>query len=233
MIAANEGPELSPARGQGERVERILDRREEVRYEGDLDGSFALSGEARGSSASVMVFACRITSISAKAISITAPAKGTVGEQLWVDVRGFGIIRGEVERHLDEGFVLAVVGNTELRRKLETWVALLRRRGGRVSGEQRGHMRIRPRDPRTMVRLPDGSLVRGMVSNISRSGAAISADCMLNPGDRVVVGKVPAKVVRQLEVGFAVSIEDVLEAAAVDRLVTGFQGAPEITLQAG
>jgi hypothetical protein len=221
------------SRDHGERVERTLDRRAEVRYEGDLDGSFALSGEERGSGASVMVFACRVTSISAQAISVTAPAKGAVGSQIWVDVRGFGIVRGEIERHLDEGFVLKVIGNAEVRRKLGAWVALLRRRGGRISAEKREHMRTRPRDPRTMVRLPDGNLVRGLVSNISRSGAAISADCVLAPGDRIVVGEVPAQVVRRLEIGFAVAFEVVLEAAAVDQLVTGFHGAPAITREAG
>jgi hypothetical protein len=224
---------MSLARDDDQQPGRIADRRMEARYDGDLDGTFALSGEGRSADGAVLVFACRVTSISARAISLTAPAKGAVGEHIWVDVKGFGIVRGEVERHLDEGFVLHVTGTAELRRKLGNWVSLLRRRGGLTSSEQRGHIRSRPRDPRTMVRLPDDRLVRGLVRNISRSGAAISADCMLQPGDRVVVGRVPARVVRHLDVGFAVKFEQVLGAAEVDALATGFGDPPEITLQAG
>ncbi|HET8726112.1 MAG TPA: PilZ domain-containing protein [Alphaproteobacteria bacterium] len=212
-------------------VERILDRREEVRYEGGVDGSFALSGQGR--SGGVLVFACRINSISAKSIVLTAPAKGSVGEQIWVDVRGFGIVRGEIDHHLDEGFVLRVIGSGDFQRKLGAWVNLMRRRGGRVSSDKRAHMRAQPRDPRTMVRLPYGELVRGLVSNVSRSGAAISADCTVEPGDEVIVGLVPARVVRRLEVGFAVAFDEVLEAAVVDRLVTGFRDTPILDRDAG
>jgi hypothetical protein len=156
---------------------------------------------------------------------LTAATRGQVGEHLWVQVDGFGILRGEIVRLTEDGFVMTLVGGEEQRNKLNAWVIWLRRRGGRMSGDQREHVRTRPHDPRTTLTFVDGKVLRGLVTNISRSGAAISADVTPPPGTELVVGKVAARVVRHLEVGFAVEFASVLQAADADSLVTGFDPA--------
>ncbi|WP_421759735.1 PilZ domain-containing protein [Devosia sp.] len=171
----------------------------------------------------MQAFACRITSISASGLVLVAPVQGQIGEAVLVDVEGYGIVRCEVQQLREDGFVCRTLLTDDQIRRLDTWVGWLRRRGGRISGDKRGHMRLKPRDARTTLTLSDGTAVRGLVTDLSRSGAAVSTDCMLEMGSLVVVGHVPARVVRALAVGFAVEFERVLEAKEADTLVTGFE----------
>lgn len=212
-------------------LRRALERREEPRFDGGLDGSFSLSGgRADGG---VRVFACRVTSLSANGMVVTAPVQAQEGENVLVDLPGFGLLRSQVTQVRPDGFVASVLIGHDQRGRLSTWIQWLRRRAGRMDGDKRGFMRIRPRDPRTTVTLADGSVLPGLLMDLSRSGAAISVDLEPVVGMELVVGQVPARVVRQLEVGFAVEFARVLEAAEADTMVSGFEPAPETTALAG
>lgn len=206
-------------------LQRAVERRDDARYEGGLDGSFSLSGGRadRG----VRVFACRITSISANGMVVTAPVSTHEGENVLIDITGYGLVRGEVKRVREDGFICNVLMADGQRSKLATWIHWLRRHAGRITGDKRGFVRTRPRDPRTTIALPDGTVLRALITDLSRSGAALSADTVPEPGTPLLVGQVPAKVVRALDVGFAVVFERVLEAIEADTMVSGFEPAPQ------
>jgi hypothetical protein len=205
-------------------LQRSLERRDNVRYEGGLEGSFSLAGGRPDGGA--RVFACRITSLSANGMVVTAPVNTHTGENVLIEITGYGLVRCEVQALRDDGFVCSVLLADSQRSKLATWVNWLRRHAGRIDGDKRGFIRTRPRDPRTTIALADGTVLRALITDLSRSGAALSADLVPDPGTVLMVGQVPAKVVRALEVGFAVAFERVLEAIEADTMVSGFEPAP-------
>jgi len=200
-------------------VQRLPERRSEVRYDGGLLASFTYTPRAGG----VRAVHCTVVSLAPSAMVIAAPVHGDVGEHLWVELEGFGLIRCEIESVREDGFVCFNLLNDEARKRLTTWVAWLRRHGGRISGDSRDFMRTRPRDARTTVTFADGMTADAMLSDISRSGAAVLADRTATPGDAIAVGRVPAHVVRVFEGGFAVAFDEALDAADADRLIAGYE----------
>lgn len=140
-----------------------------------------------------------------------------------MDVEGFGVIRCEIEEVRDDGFFCQNLIKEDARRRLAIWVSWLRRRGGRIAGDQREFMRLRPRDSRTTMIFADGSASDVLLSDVSRSGAAIASTRMVSIGDVVQIGRVPAQVVRIVDGGFAVAFDQVLEAVDADRLVAGYE----------
>ena len=70
--------------------------------------------------------------------------------------------------------------------------------------EDRRHGRIVPRNPGAQVILPNGTIVRVRMIDISLSGAGISATIRPEIGSPITLGKIPGRVVRHLEDGFAI-----------------------------
>lgn len=207
----------------GSSAGRAIEHRDEARFDGGVAGTFSLSGGRSAGPGRVQAFACRIMSISASALVLVAPVQGQVGESVLVDVDGYGLVRGEVSQLRADGFVCRAILTGDQKQRLATWIGWLRRHGGRVAGDKRGHMRLKPRDARTTITLSGGTMVRCLVTDLSRSGAAVSTDFALEIGSQVMIGKVAARVVRALDIGFAVEFERVLQAKEADTLVTGFE----------
>ena len=61
-----------------------------------------------------------------------------------------------------------------------------------------------PRDPRSLLVFADGTVVECLIIDMSLSGAAVSADVQPAIGTPLAIGTVVGRVVRWLEVGFAV-----------------------------
>lgn len=200
-------------------AQRLADRRAEPRYEGRLAATFthaSVEGE-------VSVVACWLVSLSASAMVISADVQAEPGEHIWVDIAGFGIVRCEVERVREDGFICFNLMREDARKRLGSWVALMRRRGGRVDGDHRQFMRTRPRDARTTVTFVNGEAIDARLADVSRSGAAVHCAQTAATGDAVSVGRVPAHVVRPFDGGFAVAFDIILDAADADRLVAGYE----------
>jgi hypothetical protein len=203
---------------------RVTDRRVEIRYDGSINGCYTLSSRRRtDDNTPVQVFACRARSISPTAASVTAPVPGEVGELITARFDGLGIMRGEIDKLVDDGFVFSISASLEQRKKLGAKIDLLKRRNLVGALEKRAYRRQQPLDPRSVITLPDGGVLRCFVIDFSRSGAAISADYMPDIGARVVVGALAAKVVRYLDVGFSVQFEAVQDAEGLGALLTGYQ----------
>ena len=206
--------------GEERLPQRAPDRRAELRYDGGLTATFTYTPRSGGG---VRAVSCTVLSLSASAMVIAAPVQGMVGEHLWVELEGFGLVRCEIEQLRDDGFVCVNLLKEDAQRRLAIWVSWLRRRGGRLAGDQRAFMRLRPRDARTSVIFVDGTGADVLLSDVSRSGAAIACSRSVEIGELVQVGRVPAHVARIVEGGFAVAFDQVLEAADADRLVAGYE----------
>jgi len=70
--------------------------------------------------------------------------------------------------------------------------------------EDRRHDRIVPRDPRTVLVMPDGSQMACQVIDMSLSGAAIASKNKPEIGTIVRLGKTPGRIIRHIDQGFAV-----------------------------
>lgn len=207
---------------QKSKLLRVVDRRAEHRFVGSINGCYTLAGRRQTVSGAVEVFACRTQSISTFAAALTAPVAGEVGEGVTARLDGIGILRGQIERLLGDGFVLTLTASEEQRSKLGRQLDSLRRRSVVQVKDKRGFQRTHPADPRSVIALPDGTQMRCFVIDLSRSGAALSADCAPEIGSPLVVGKLASTVVRHLDVGFVVKFDAVQDAVGLEPLVTGF-----------
>jgi hypothetical protein len=82
--------------------------------------------------------------------------------------------------------------------------------------EDRRHDRVQPRIARTVITLDDGQQVVARLIDVSTSGAGIATDLKLAMDQRIVVGKLPGKVVRVFEGGVAVEFGRVLTQPEID-----------------
>ena len=192
----------------------------DVRFIGPVVGRYALeSRRARGRG--VQVFACRLQSISATSVVASAPVTGSIEENVTTHFQPFGTLRGKIARHIDGGFCIDIDATSEERERLATRIDWYKKRTFAGLTDKRQHKRFMPRDPRSVLLLADGKLLPCLIIDISASGAAVSADVDPAVGSALAVGRVVARVVRLLEVGFAVQfveeqasdeIEDMLHA---------------------
>jgi hypothetical protein len=80
----------------------------------------------------------------------------------------------------------------------------------------RAHPRFAPLDPNSTVTLPSGEQHECRVPNVSASGAVILCSHIASVGDYLVLGSIPAQVVRQVDRGFAVRFLEVQEQSAIE-----------------
>jgi hypothetical protein len=76
-----------------------------------------------------------------------------------------------------------------------------------------------PRDPRSAVVLGGGDVLPCLVIDMSASGIAVSADYEPALGEPLAVGRMIGRVVRRLEVGFAVQFIEPLGLEVVEELM--------------
>jgi hypothetical protein len=152
----------------------------------------------------VQVFACRVQSISPKMAVFTAPVSGAQGDWVTAHFQELGIIRAQITRHLDRGFAMDIVATDEERTKLGAKIDWVKKNTHEAVADKREHKRKLPRDPRSIIILPNGGKMNCFIMDMSRSGVAISADVDLDIGTPLAVGNVVGRVVRHLEVGFAI-----------------------------
>lgn len=189
-----------------------------VRFVGSINGCYTLASRREQAKAGgVEVFACRVISISPFSIAVTAPVVGTQGEQLTSNIDGIGIVSGRIERHIPDGFVFDIEASDDERAKLASKIRWLKQNRSRREQDRRDHPRLVPREPRSLLKLADGRVLRCMLIDISRSGAAVSADVPPQVGLPLTVGTVPGKVVRPLTVGFAVQFDELLPTEGLEK----------------
>lgn len=189
----------------------------DVRFIGPVMGRYAL--ESRMRRKGVQIFACRLQSISARQVIASAPVPGRIDEGITVHFHPFGTVRGVVARHVEGGFAMDIACDDEGRDRLAAKIDWYKKRTFAGVTDKRQHRRFMPSEPRSALVLSDGTVLPCLVIDMSASGAAVSADHEPDIGEPLAVGQVVARVVRRLDVGFAVQFVDEQAADAVEALL--------------
>ena len=175
----------------------------DVRFIGAVAGRYAIPDRKDGADGKVPVFACRLCSISTRVAVVVGPVVGKPGEVVTAHFDEFGILRGRINRQLTSGFVAELLLSPVERNKLGGKIVWQKKRVHEQVPDRREHKRILPRDPRTVITLADGTRVPCFVIDISATGVAVSAHIAPELGTPMAVGKLVGRVVRYLDVGFA------------------------------
>lgn len=189
----------------------------DVRFIGPVMGRYAL--ESRMRTGGVQIFACRLQSISTTQIIASAPVPGCLEEGITVNFEPFGTLRGQVVRHVDGGFGMEIEADTDDRDRLASKIDWYKKRTFAGLTDKRRHRRFMPREPRSALILASGHVLPCLIIDMSASGAAVSADVDPPMGEPLAIGRVVARVVRRLEVGFAVRFLNDLEFETMEEML--------------
>ncbi|UYO00293.1 MAG: PilZ domain-containing protein [Devosia sp.] len=175
----------------------------DVRFIGAIAGRYALPESRNNAEEKVPVYACRLCSISTRLLVAVGPVVGKEGELVATHFDEFGILRGRITRRLPSGFVLDLQLNEAERDKLGAKIEWQKKHVHAQVPDKREHRRILPREPRSTITLGDGTRIPCFVIDVSQSGVAVSAPISPEVGTPMAVGRVVGRVVRYLDVGFA------------------------------
>lgn len=178
-----------------------------VRFVGRISGRYTLP--ERPPLSGVSVFACRTQSLSPGETILSAPVSGSVGTPVSANLDHVGLIHGQISRHIDGGFAMVLDDERNDIDNVTARIDWLKKR--RVAGipDNRSHKRFIPRAAETHIVLADGQLLKCFIIDMSASGVAISMDFQPEIGTPLAVGSVVGRVVRHLDVGFAVKFAQV------------------------
>jgi len=148
-------------------------------------------------------FPCQIINMSPGGLALLAPGIGNVGDRVIAYLDHIGRVEGKITRIIDNGFAMSVGATARKRDKLASQLTWLANRDILNLPEDRRHDRIVPRNPIAVLTLEDGSKMTSRIIDLSLSGAAIAAENRPAMRSMVSLGRVKARVVRNLEEGFA------------------------------
>ncbi|MGN6115335.1 MAG: PilZ domain-containing protein [Nitrobacter sp.] len=148
-------------------------------------------------------FPCQIINMSPGGLAMLAPGIGNVGDRVVAYLDHIGRVEGKITRIIDNGFAMTVGATPRKRDKLAAQLTWLANRDILNLPEDRRHDRIVPRNPIATLTLEDGSKMTCRIIDMSLSGAAIAAEHRPPLKSQVALGRVQARVVRNLEEGFA------------------------------
>src|SRR3984957_19950349 len=172
------------------------ERRRFQRLSGNLLGRYMLPDRRE--------FPCQVVNMSPGGMAVVAPVPGAQGERIIAYVDHLGRLEGRITRSLPNGFAMTIAAALRKRDKLAAQLTWLANRHILDLPEDRRHGRLIPRNPITRLILPNGLNVSCRIIDVSQSGAGVATDQRPPIGALVTLGKVPGRVVRHLEEGFAV-----------------------------
>lgn len=184
---------------------------------GAVTGRYVLG--SRASMLGINVFACRLRSVSPTNFVAAAPVVGGIGDVVTASFGPFGTLRGQIVRHVVDGFVVGIQSTVVERAALATRIDAFRDRVWTGVADKRAEHRFMPGDPRSVLILDDGHVVPCLLVDYSASGVAVSADVAPTIGDKVTVGHVSGHVVRLFDVGFAISFDMLQIAEDIEELL--------------
>ncbi|MGH6715197.1 MAG: PilZ domain-containing protein [Bradyrhizobium sp.] len=149
-------------------------------------------------------FPCQIINMSPGGLALLAPGIGNVGDRVIAYLDHIGRVEGRIARIIDNGFAMTVAATARKRDKLAAQLTWLANRDILNLPEDRRHDRIVPRNPIAVLTLEDGTMMTCRIIDLSMSGAAIAAETRPQMKSLVMLGKVQARVIRNLEEGFAI-----------------------------
>jgi hypothetical protein len=174
------------------------ERRRHQRVKINLLGRYMLSDRQE--------YPCQVVNMSPGGMALVAPTIGKVGERVIAYVDHLGRLEGQIARQLVNGFAMTISATPRKRDKLAAQLTWLANRHILNLPEDRRHGRFVPRQPASVLVLPNGATVGIRIIDVSLSGAGIAIASHMRPevGAVVTLGKVPGRVVRHLDEGFAI-----------------------------
>ena len=191
----------------------------DVRFIGAMLGRYTLPERRQSPEEKLEVYACRLHSISTRMMVAVGPVIGREGEQVVAHFDDFGILRGRVARRVTAGFAVRLELSGSERDRLGAKIEWQKKHIHAQVPDKRGFKRIIPRDPRSLITLGDGGRVCCFVIDISQSGVAVSAPIWPDIGTPMAVGRLVGRVVRYLDVGFALKFIDVHPLGELENLL--------------
>src|SRR5580658_1807286 len=166
-------------------------------------------------------FPCQVVNMSPGGMALIAPVSGEAGERIIAYVDHLGRLEGHVARLFQGGFAVTISATPRKRDKLAAQLTWLANRHILDLPEDRRHGRLTPRNPITRLILPNGLNVSCRIIDVSQSGAGVATDQRPPIGALVTLGKVPGRVVRHLEEGFAIEFTRLQHADFLEDAVCG------------
>jgi hypothetical protein len=148
-------------------------------------------------------FPCQTINMSPGGAALSATMSPRVGEHVVAYIDHIGRVEGRCTRVFNGGFAMTISATLRRRDKLADQLTWFANRNSLGLPEDRRHKRIELRNPRSMLTLPDGTSVECRVVDVSLSGAAVATKAKIALGSPVTLGRTPARVVRNLDTGFA------------------------------
>jgi hypothetical protein len=189
------------------------DRRRHQRVRVNLLGRYMLADRRE--------FPCQVVNISPGGMALIAPVSGAAGERVIAYVDHLGRLEGQIARVFQNGFAMTISATPRKRDKLAAQLTWLANRHLLASPEDRRHGRRVPRNPMGQLVLPNGVNLTCRVIDISESGAGVATDQRPPLGSLVTLGKIPGRVVRHLEEGFAIEFTRLQHPDFVEENVSG------------
>ena len=166
-------------------------------------------------------YPCQVQDMSPGGMALVAPVCGKAGERVVAYIDHVGRLEGSIIRVLPNGFAMSIAATPRKRDKLAAQLTWLANRHVLGLPEDRRHGRIVPRNPRSTMVMPDGSAILCRIIDMSLSGAAISSEQRPEVGTMITLGKIPGRVVRHIENGFAVEFTRMQHPDFLEENVTG------------
>jgi hypothetical protein len=148
-------------------------------------------------------FPCQVINMSPGGLALLAPGIGNVGDRVIAYLDHIGRVEGKITRIIDNGFAMTIAATARKRDKLAAQLTWLANRDILNLPEDRRHDRVVPRNPIAVITLEDGTRMTCRIIDLSMSGAAVAAEHRPPLQSLVLLGRVQARVVRNLEEGFA------------------------------
>jgi PilZ domain len=148
-------------------------------------------------------FPCQVINMSPGGLALLAPGIGNVGDRVIAYLDHIGRVEGKITRIIDNGFAMTIGATARKRDKLAAQLTWLANRDILNLPEDRRHDRVVPRNPIAVITLEDGTRMTCRIIDLSLSGSAVAAEHRPPLQSLVLLGRVQARVVRNLEEGFA------------------------------
>ncbi|MGE0566073.1 MAG: PilZ domain-containing protein [Pseudolabrys sp.] len=168
-------------------------------------------------------YPCQVIDMSPGGMAVLAPVSGNPGERVVAYIDHLGRLEGTIARVFENGFAMTISATARKRDKLAAQLTWLANRHILNMPEDRRHGRFVPKNPAARLILPNGTNVACRIIDMSASGAAVAISDDLRPaaGSVVTIGKVPGRVVRHIEGGFAIEFTRLQHTDFVEDNVTG------------
>ena len=148
-------------------------------------------------------YPCQVVDMSPGGMAVLAPVSGNPGERVIAYIDHLGRLEGTIARVFHNGFVMTIAATARKRDKLAAQLTWLANRDILNLPEDRRHDRIAPRNPMGVLRMENGGQMPCRILDLSLSGAAVAAEIRPAVGTQIMLGRVPSRVVRHIENGFA------------------------------